>query len=169
MGELATSLYAADNNGLEHPTRGQSLTFESISFSYSEDREIVHNVSFTAEAGQMTAFVGPSGAGKTTVFSLIERFYDSTDGEIVYGSTPIRSIPLQEWRRRIAYVSQESPIMEGTIKANLTYGLESYSEVEINDALRQANLDSFIATLPEGCDTEVGERGVKLSGGQRHD
>lgn len=165
--EVANYLKSTNNNKLSSIKCGQSLTFQYVSFGYSPDCEIVHNVSFTAEAGQMTALVGPSGAGKTTLFSLIERFYDSTMGELLYGSIPIKTIPLQEWRKRIAYVSQESPIMEGTIRSNLTYGLEECSEAAITEAIRQANLDSFIATLPNGYETEVGERGVKLSGGQR--
>lgn len=145
----------------------QSLSFNQVQFAYSEDRIILHDLSFTARSGQTTAFVGPSGTGKTTLFSLIERFYVPQSGEIRYGNRPITDIPLEQWRSKIAYVSQESPVMAGTIKDNLLYGLASVEESKIADALEQANLTSFIASLPEQLETSVGERGVKLSGGQR--
>ncbi|WP_010269210.1 ABC transporter ATP-binding protein [Paenibacillus senegalensis] len=145
----------------------QSITFDRVHFAYSEDRPILQDLSFTARSGQTTAFVGPSGTGKTTLFSLIERFYVPQSGEIRYGNTLIADIPLEKWRSKIAYVSQESPVMAGTIKDNLLYGLGSVDESKIDDALEQANLTSFIASLPQRLDTSVGERGVKLSGGQR--
>lgn len=115
----------------------------------------------------MTAFVGPSGTGKTTLFSLIERFYAPTGGQICYGDTPIDGMTLDGWRRRIAYVSQDSPMMAGTIRHNLAYGLGQAEETSMLAALEAANLSEFIESLPDGLDTEVGERGVKLSGGQR--
>lgn len=161
-------LMASDRSLLfEQTAFRQSLTFAEVSFAYTEDRPILHDLTFTARSGQTTAFVGPSGTGKTTLFSLIERFYLPQSGEIRYGGTPIASIPLAEWRSKIAYVSQESPIMAGSIKDNLLYGLDSVDESKIRDAIEQANLTSFIASLPQQLNTSVGERGVKLSGGQR--
>jgi ATP-binding cassette subfamily B protein AbcA/BmrA len=118
-------------------------------------------------AGGMTAIVGPSGGGKTTLFSLLERFYEPGSGSITYGGTSIQDMTLKEWRGKLAYVSQESPMMAGSIRYNLTYGLDECTEEEIRSAIAGANLLDFISTLPEGLDTEVGERGVKLSGGQR--
>ncbi|OWR31213.1 multidrug ABC transporter permease [Saccharibacillus sp. O23] len=144
------------------------LTFENVAFRYSEDKPILQGLNFTAEAGQTTAFVGPSGAGKTTIFSLIERFYEPSEGRLLYGGEPAAEIPLRQWRGRIAYVSQESPVMSGTIRENLTYGLEgAASDRAVDEAVRQANLTEFVASLPQGLETQAGERGVLLSGGQR--
>lgn len=145
----------------------QTLWFKNVSFSYNEDKQILRGISFCAEAGHMTAFVGPSGAGKTTIFSLIERFYEPNSGEIWYRDTGITKLPLANWRKRLAYVSQESPMMSGTIRDNLTYGLTNVKDEDIQVAIEQACLASFINSLPNGYETQVGERGVKLSGGQR--
>lgn len=144
------------------------LTFENVAFRYTEDKPILQELNFTAEAGQTTAFVGPSGAGKTTIFSLIERFYEPTEGRLLYGGQSAAEIPLRQWRSRIAYVSQESPVMSGTIRENLTYGLEeAVSDFAVDEAVRQANLTEFVASLPQRLETQAGERGVLLSGGQR--
>lgn len=151
------------SNGL----RGAAIQFNQVSFGYTEDRPILHSLSFQVKQGQVTAFVGPSGTGKTTIFSMLERFYDPTEGSITYGGEPIAEMRLEDWRKRMAYVSQESPMMQGTIRHNLTYGLEQVDETELEEAVRQANLSSFIESLPSGYETEVGERGVMLSGGQR--
>lgn len=145
----------------------QPIVFEQLSFGYVPDRPVLHALSFAAEPDQMTAFVGPSGTGKTTLFSLIERFYLPTAGYISYGTQPIHTIPLSEWRSKIAYVSQDSPMMAGTIRHNLTYGLGQVEESKLLLAVKQANLSHFIDSLPEGLETDVGERGIKLSGGQR--
>jgi len=144
-----------------------TIQFHRVSFGYSADRQLLESLDFCAEAGEMTAFVGPSGTGKTTLFSLIERFYEPTSGSISYAGEPIAAMSVYDWRSKIAYVSQDSPIMAGTIRYNLTYGLDGAGEEEIGSALKRANLDAFVASLPEGLDTEVGERGVMLSGGQR--
>ncbi|MFB4212876.1 ABC transporter ATP-binding protein [Shouchella sp. JSM 1781072] len=143
------------------------LLFKHVSFQYSADKLILKNVSFKARVGEMTAFVGPSGAGKTTLFSLIERFYMPTEGSIQYLGDETVSIPLAEWRNKIAYVSQDSPIMSGTIYSNLTYGLKDIPQSVVEDAVRSANLEAFLHDLPDQLETEVGERGVRLSGGQK--
>ncbi|WP_099303271.1 ABC transporter ATP-binding protein [Bacillus sp. Marseille-P3800] len=143
------------------------LLFKHVSFQYSADKLILKNVSFKARVGEMTAFVGPSGAGKTTLFSLIERFYMPTEGSIQYLGDETVSIPLAEWRNKIAYVSQDSPIMSGTIYSNLTYGLKDVPQSVVEDAVRSANLEAFLHDLPDRLETEVGERGVRLSGGQK--
>jgi len=145
----------------------QPLVLHDVSFSY-EDDEVLKRLNVVIEPGSTVAFVGPSGAGKTTIFSLLERFYEPTQGSIMLGAVPIDEIPLLSWREGIGYVPQESPIMSGTIRSNLTYGLSrSVSDVEIAEAARQANAASFIEAQPDRYETEVGERGIKLSGGQR--
>lgn len=145
----------------------EGMIFENVSFGYTEDKQILDHLSFTVEKGKVTAFVGPSGAGKTTVFSLIERFYQPQHGVITYEGSKLQDFQLREWRSKIAYVSQESPMMAGTIRDNLSYGLDGVTEEEIDVAIKQANLGEFIEGLPDGYDTQVGERGIMVSGGQR--
>ncbi|MEY8749607.1 ABC transporter ATP-binding protein [Alkalicoccobacillus gibsonii] len=145
----------------------EGLIFENVSFGYTEDKQILDHLSFTVEKGKVTAFVGPSGAGKTTVFSLIERFYQPQHGVITYEGSKLEDFQLREWRIKIAYVSQESPMMAGTIRDNLSYGLDGVTDEEIDVAIKQANLGEFIEGLPDGYDTQVGERGIMVSGGQR--
>ncbi|TXK90841.1 ATP-binding cassette domain-containing protein, partial [Parageobacillus sp. SY1] len=112
--------------------------------------------------------VGPSGAGKTTLFALLERFYTPDEGEILLGETNIEDFDLHSWRSQISYVSQESPMMSGTIRDNICYGLNrDVTDEEIERAAKLANAAEFIERLPKGYLTEVGERGIKLSGGQR--
>ncbi|WII39971.1 ABC transporter ATP-binding protein [Paenibacillus thiaminolyticus] len=144
------------------------ITFSNVVFSYSEKGEVLNNISFTAKEGKKTAIVGESGAGKTTLFSLLERFYIVDSGDIFYNGRSIYSYELSKWREKIAYVSQDTPIMEGSIKDNLVYGIKKdISDSIIFDALKSADLDSFVSSLPQGLDTEVGEKGIRLSGGQK--
>lgn len=167
MEEPAESVASIEQEERLTLEKNQTLAFEGVSFAYSEDRPILKNLTFQAQPGGMTAIVGPSGTGKTTLFSLIERFYTPDDGVIRYGDISIADTGLDGWRSRIAYVSQDSPMMAGTIRHNLTYGLEGVEDSQIREVLAQSNLSEFIASLPQGLETEVGERGVKLSGGQR--
>lgn len=144
------------------------ITFSKVVFSYSEKGEVLKNISFTAKEGKKTAIVGESGAGKTTLFSLLERFYIVDSGDIFYNGRSIYSHELSKWREKIAYVSQDTPIMEGSIKDNLVYGIKKdISDSIIFDALKSADLHSFVSSLPQGLDTEVGEKGIRLSGGQK--
>ena len=111
---------------------------------------------------------GPSGGGKTTIFSLLERFYEPSAGTILFNHTPIKELSLPAWRSKIGYVSQESPLMSGTILSNMTYGMTEIPPLEkIIQAAEAANAAGFIGELPDKYDTLVGERGIKLSGGQR--
>ncbi|MGN7386422.1 ABC transporter ATP-binding protein [Sporosarcina sp. SAFN-015] len=145
-----------------------SIHFESVSFSYESGKEVLEGISFQAKPGTVTAFVGPSGGGKTTIFSLIERFYLPTEGEISIGDVPISKISLSDWRKRIGYVSQESPLLSGTIMDNIAYGLEVRPTIdEVQKAAEAANALQFIEAMSDGFETLVGERGMKLSGGQR--
>ncbi|WP_057759990.1 ABC transporter ATP-binding protein [Cytobacillus praedii] len=145
----------------------QDLTFRNLSFAYKEN-PIIKNISLTMLSGKTTAFVGPSGSGKTTLFALLERFYMPESGEILLGETNISDFNLLSWRSQIGYVSQESPLMSGTIRENICYGIENQvSDEDIQRAAVLANAAEFIERLPKGFETEVGERGMKLSGGQR--
>lgn len=149
---------------------GQSIHVEHVSFGYEENDPVIQDISFSAKPGEMIAFAGPSGGGKTTIFGLIERFYEPTSGEIRIGDIPIKLLSTQAWRSQIGYVSQESSMMAGTIRENITYGLENAKEItddNIWDVAKMAFADEFIKEFPLGLDTEVGERGIKLSGGQR--
>ncbi|WP_430787879.1 ABC transporter ATP-binding protein [Virgibacillus flavescens] len=158
------------HEGSDKDVTNLPVVFRDVSFSYSTDEPVLKNVSLEAQPGEMIAFAGPSGGGKTTIFGLIERFYEPTKGEILIGKTPINTISLESWRSQIGYVSQESAMMAGTIRENLCYGLSESEEIpdeRLWEVAEMAYADQFIKTFSKGLDTEVGERGVKLSGGQR--
>ncbi|RNF38716.1 ABC transporter ATP-binding protein [Planococcus salinus] len=159
------------HTGIEMDITGKALQVQDVTFSYNQQEQpVLQHISFTAQPGEMIAFAGPSGGGKTTIFGLLERFYEPDSGEITIGSVPISDISIASWRDQIGYVSQESAMMGGTIRANLTYGLpgnETIEDEELWAVARMAYAEDFIKAFPKGLDTEVGERGVKLSGGQR--
>ncbi|GFZ84848.1 multidrug ABC transporter permease [Paenibacillus marchantiophytorum] len=154
--------------GVPVANASQSLLFDQVTYGYKEGEPVLKNVSFTMEAGKVTAIVGPSGSGKTTMFSLLERFYTPQKGAISLGDEGIDQFSLISWRSQIGYVSQESPLIAGTIRDNICYGLQhNVSMEELRRASKMAYADAFIDELPQKYDTEVGERGIKLSGGQR--
>lgn len=147
---------------------GKNLQAKNVDFSYEENEPILKNVSFEAKANQIVAFAGPSGGGKSTIFSLLERFYEPCSGNIMYGENDVREINLNNYRSQIGFVSQDSAIMAGSIRDNLTYGLErKFTEDELWHVLELAYAKKFVEEMPHGLDTEVGERGVKISGGQK--
>ncbi|WP_372508769.1 ABC transporter ATP-binding protein [Pseudalkalibacillus decolorationis] len=146
----------------------KSLSYDSVSFGYDSTTKVIDDVSFTVNPGTVTAIVGPSGSGKTTLFALFEQFYNPNNGVIKWGDIPIPHFSLRAWRREIGYVSQESPLYAGTIRENILYGSDTdKTEEELKSAAQMAYADFFIDELPNGYETEVGERGIKLSGGQR--
>jgi ABC-type multidrug transport system fused ATPase/permease subunit len=145
-----------------------ALEFRGVHFRYGPDLPPVHRgVCFTVPAGGMTAFVGPSGAGKTTLFSLIERFYEPTAGSIRLDGRDLTEWELPELRAAIGYVEQDAPVLSGSLRDNLLLGAPDAGPADLRRVLRTARLGGLVAQLPAGLDTLVGTRGVKLSGGER--
>lgn len=156
---------APDAEDLKNPHG--SIRFSDVSFFYDEKEKVLHHVSMEIASGKSIALVGPSGGGKTTITSLIPRFYDVTSGCITIGGQDIRKIRLESLRSNIGIVQQEVYLFDGTIRENIAYGKPGASEEEIRAAAEKANMQEFIESLPEGYDTYVGERGTRLSGGQK--
>lgn len=143
------------------------IAYEGVSFGYTPDRKILRGIELSIRAGETIAFVGPSGAGKTTICSLLPRFYDVEGGRITIDGIDIRQMTLASLRGQIGIVQQDVFLFAGTLRENIAYGKLTASEEEIVEAARRARLDEMIARLPDGLDTVIGERGVKLSGGQK--
>ncbi|ALC87601.1 multidrug ABC transporter ATP-binding protein [Bacillus sp. FJAT-22090] len=143
------------------------IEFENVSFRYDEHKSVLENINLSIKAGETVAFVGPSGAGKTTICSLIPRFYDVNEGAISIDGLNIQDVTMQSLRSQIGIVQQDVFLFTGTIRENIAYGKKEASEEEIQDAARKAHLEDFISSLPDGYDTQIGERGLKLSGGQK--
>jgi ABC-type multidrug transport system fused ATPase/permease subunit len=145
-----------------------AITFEQVRFRYRPELpEVHHGVSFAIPPGGMTAFVGPSGAGKTTVFSLVERFYEPQSGRVLLDGTDVRSWPIARLRAAIGYVEQDAPVLSGSLRENLLLGAPDAAEADVAGILRITRLTGLVARLPEGLDTAVGHRGTRLSGGER--
>lgn len=143
------------------------ITFQDVSFGYEENRPVLQNISLNVKAGETIAFVGPSGAGKTTICSLLPRFYDVTAGAITIDGIDIRDMKLESLRKQIGIVQQDVFLFSGTIRENIAYGKLDAKLPEIWEAARRAHLEELIQNLPDGMETVIGERGVKLSGGQK--
>lgn len=143
------------------------LTFHKVQFGYGEE-EILRDISFSVKENERIAIVGKSGAGKTTIFSLIERFYDVSQGKILWGNESIESISLHEWRDNIGYVFQDKMLVSGTIRENLIYGIKrQLQDIELVEAVKRANIYEYILKQENKFDTYVGEKGELLSGGQQ--
>lgn len=143
------------------------IEFEQVGFSYHQDRPILQDISFTIQPGQLVALVGPSGSGKTTLANMIMRYYDPSDGRILIDGHDVRQVSLQSLGEAIGIVSQETFLFHSTIRENLRYGNLNATNEQIMDAAKAAHIHDLIESLPEGYDTIVGERGHKLSGGEK--
>jgi ATP-binding cassette subfamily B protein len=160
--EITDAANAVDVGALKGDIR-----YEGVTFGYGDHRNVLEDIDLTINAGETIAFVGPSGAGKTTISSLLPRFYDVKTGRITIDGIDIRDMTLASLRREIGIVQQDVFLFSGTFRENIAYGKLDATEEEIQQAARRAHLDGVIADLPEGLDTVIGERGVKLSGGQK--
>ncbi|MBA5850005.1 ABC transporter ATP-binding protein [Clostridium sp. cel8] len=144
-----------------------NIEYRNVSFRYNEKKQIINNINLTIESGKKIAFVGPSGGGKTTLCSLLPRFYDVSSGSIMIDGKDIRDVTLESLRNSIGIVQQDVYLFSGTLKENIRYGKPTASDEEVIKAAKEANIHDFIMSLENGYDTYVGERGVKLSGGQK--
>ena len=151
---------------LDQRSAGQ-IEFQHVSYAYREGQTILHDVSFTINAGETVALVGHSGSGKTTITSLLPRFYELNQGKITLDGTPINELSLTSLREQIALVSQHVTLFNDTLANNIAYGQFDVSREQIMQAAKLAYADEFIQSLPRGYDTQIGENGLQLSGGQR--
>ena len=146
---------------------GEDVRYEHVAFSYSEDKPLLHDIDFVVPAGKMYAIVGPSGSGKSTIVNLLPRLYDVNRGSVKIGRTDVRAFDLVYLRNSIGVVTQDSYLFNGTIRENLLYAKEDATDAELMDAIETASLTEFINNQPDGLDTIVGNRGLKLSGGEK--
>jgi ATP-binding cassette, subfamily B, bacterial len=154
-------------DAIEMATLRGNIRFEDVDFHYESSKSILEGINLQIQEGETVAFVGPSGAGKTTICSLIPRFYDVTSGAISIDGVDIREMTKKSLRSNIGIVQQDVFLFTGTIRENIAYGKLDASQKEIEEAARRAHLQDFIASLPNGYETQIGERGLKLSGGQK--
>jgi len=154
-------------DAIEAETIQGDIVFEHVAFGYAEDAAVLRDVCLTIKPGQFVGVVGPTGSGKSTVVSLIARFYDPTAGRVLIDGRDARDYKLHSMRSKIGYVLQDTVLFRGTILENIAFGKPDASREEIEAAARLANADEFISRMPKGYDTMVGERGLTLSGGQR--
>ncbi|WP_169569289.1 ABCB family ABC transporter ATP-binding protein/permease [Sneathiella limimaris] len=154
-------------NATELPKGQGEIVFSNVDFGYESNRQILHDVSFRVKAGQKVAIVGPSGAGKSTISRILFRFYDVNSGSVTIDGVDIRDVTQSSLRGAIGIVPQDTVLFNDTILYNIGYGRPSANRDEIEEAAKLASIDSFIEKLPEGYDTIVGERGLKLSGGEK--
>ncbi|MEG1528285.1 MAG: ABC transporter ATP-binding protein [Clostridia bacterium] len=143
------------------------ISFENVSFTYKEGKEVLHNISFKVVAGEKLALVGPSGGGKTTICHLLPAFYSNQEGTIRIDDVDIKTVTKQSLRKNIGIVQQDVFLFNGSIKENILYGRLDATEEEVIEAAKKANIHEYVMTLENGYDTQIGERGVRLSGGQK--
>ena len=154
-------------NGKKPEVEMQPIVYEHVAFNYSPDKELLRDVNFTVPGGKMYAIVGPSGSGKSTIVNLVPRLYDVVGGSVKIAGVDVRDFDISYLRQQIGVVTQETYLFNGTILDNLKYAREDATMAEIEEACRVANIHDFIAGLPDGYNTEVGNRGLKLSGGEK--
>lgn len=154
-------------DAIKVPALKGNIQFNHVSFGYDLDQQVLEDITLNIHAGETVAFVGPSGAGKTTICSLIPRFYDVETGKITIDKMDIRDMTKHSLRSQIGIVQQDVFLFTGTIRENIAYGNLHATDDQIKKAARRAHLESFIDALPEGYETQIGERGLKLSGGQK--
>ena len=161
--------YCGNYSYSEGQTSEVGLCLDSVFFSYNRKSKetVLRNINLSVPKGTTVALVGISGVGKTTIFSLIERLYEPKSGNIYFEWVSIYNCDIDIWRKKIAYVAQDSPVMHGTILNNLTYGIANYNMSDVIKAVEDADLENFINELKDGYETIIGERGTTLSGGQR--
>jgi ATP-binding cassette subfamily B protein len=155
------------SGALDLPQVAGGISFEDVHFSYTPERSALNGVDLEIRPGQVAAFVGPSGAGKTTITQLVPRFYDPQSGSVRVDGMDVRDVKLSSLRSHIGIVTQETYLFHDTIGNNLRYAREDATQAQIEEAVRASNMADFVASLPEGYETVVGERGHKLSGGER--
>jgi ABC-type multidrug transport system fused ATPase/permease subunit len=171
--ERIQKILSADEIIREHPEAASpgrakgAIAFENIAFGYDDETQVLRDVSFKIEPGQVVGIVGPTGSGKSTVLSLVPRFYDPSGGRILIDGVDVTTLKLNALRAQVGFVLQETVLFRGTIKENIAYGRTGATDAEIIAAAKVANADEFISRMPHGYDTVVGERGDTLSGGQR--
>lgn len=144
-----------------------NIEYNDVSFGYTKEQPVLENINLTISQGETIAFVGPSGAGKTTLCSLLPRFYEIDSGSISIDGHDLSAITLESLRHQIGVVQQDVFMFSGSLRDNIRYGNLDASDEEVMDAARLAELEEFVYSQPDGLDTIVGERGVKLSGGQK--
>lgn len=157
----------SDPSGEDKISHGDSYAFDSVSFHYAADSNVIHGVSFETPAGALTALVGPSGSGKSTLLRLMARFWDYQQGQVRFAGKELRSIAPESLLSQVSMVMQNAYLFRGTIRENLCFGNECITEQQMLDACRKARCHDFVSALPEGYDTVVGEGGATLSGGER--
>jgi ATP-binding cassette, subfamily B, bacterial len=155
------------NDAVEVKSLRGDIIFKDVCFSYDDNKPVLKDINLRIPAGETVAFVGPSGAGKTTICSLIPRFYDVNEGSITIDGMDIRQMTRKSLRSQIGIVQQDVFLFTGTLKENIAYGMLNASNEQIVESARRAHLEDFISSLPEGYETQIGERGLKLSGGQK--
>ncbi|UGB32251.1 ABC transporter ATP-binding protein [Metabacillus sp. B2-18] len=155
------------NDAVEVKSLRGDIAFNEVTFGYDQHKRVLNNINLSISTGETVAFVGPSGAGKTTICSLIPRFYDVESGEIKIDGIDIRNMTKHSLRSQIGIVQQDVFLFTGTLRENIAYGKLNATQADIEEAAKRAHLESFIESLPFGYDTQIGERGLKLSGGQK--
>ena len=168
VGEVLLAHDVEENESKEKVDRVEGgFRFENVSFAYDEKKPVLSGFNITVQPGETVAFVGESGAGKTTLINMAIGFLNPDRGQVLLDGRDMKELNLRNYRKFLAVVPQNTILFSGTIRDNISYGLENVSEEKLLDAIRAANLEDFINSLPQGLETRIGEHGGKLSGGQR--